>query len=64
MGHQGDFDPMEGYDTRGCNLGTNIHFATISTSPTLRTRFLLKGGACYGTNLTPYFINVRGYKAH
>ena len=34
---------MERYFTRRCYLGTNLHFAAISTSSALRTRLFFKG---------------------
>lgn len=58
--HQGSFDQMEGYITRGCYLGNNIYFAVVSTSLALRTRLLFKGEGMLGSYPNPLLINVPG----
>jgi hypothetical protein len=45
---------MEGYITKRCCMGTNIHFATLSTSQALRKRPLFRGRESRVlTSLTP-----------
>jgi len=53
-GHQGSFDPMEGYGTRGCDLGKTLHFAAVSTSPALRTILFSNGEGMLGSYPNPH----------